>query len=265
MRIGVLLALLLALAPVAHAETAQQILDQVKAVNDARQPKDVFQKGKMTIVDPGGARRIREVVIYNKNYGAGNLKSLTFFVAPAELRNVGVLAWVYPDRDDDQWIYFPETQRVRRLNATVSKDSFGDSDFSYEDSKLFSDLIRDPTKVGAATLAKPSDTIDGIPCAVNEFTPKSTDTPYSRLVMWLNRADSTLRKMELYDRADGKLLKLLTVTDFSIIDNVPTAHHLELKTVTRGSSTAIELNDIKYNQGLADDLFTQRSLQRGPS
>ena len=256
--------LLLAPAEFAHAETAQQILDHAKTVDDARQPADTVQHANMTIIDPGGAKRSRELEIFNKHYDAGASKSLLFFLGPPDLRNVAVLTWTHPDKDDDQWIYFPETERVRRLSAQIAKDNLGDSDFSYEDSKLFEDLLRDWTKFGSATLVKDGDIIDGVSCSVIDFHPSNTDIPYGRLRMWLDRADSTLRKMELYGHDDA-LMKTLTVNGYSDVGKVPTPHRLEMDTVKRGSKTVLEFSDVQYNQGLNDALFTQHQMQRGPT
>ena len=265
-RCAIILSILLSwVSSRAWAETAQEILDQVKATNDAHQPKDMVERARMTIFGDSGRQRIRDLVVEVKNYGGRNSKSITFFLTPAELKNVGVLSWVYPDKEDEQWIYFPETERIRRLNASLSKDNFGDSDFSYEDSKLFSDLIQDWTKVGAGVLLSEGEPIDGQKCAVIEFTPKRDDLDYGKLKMWLNRADSTLRKMELYSRNDSGLTKVLHVTNFSTVVNIPTPYHLEMTSVRKNTHTVLEFLEIKYNQGLDDDTFSQRSLQRGPS
>lgn len=255
--------IILLLVPGAHAETAQQILDQVKAVNHAREPADSVQHATMNIIDPGGSKRSREVEIFNKRHGPGASKSLLFFLAPPDLRNVAVLTWSSHDKDDDQWIYFPETERVRRLSAQIAKDNLGDSDFSYEDSKLFESLLRDWTRVGSASLVKEQEAVDGVPCAVIDFHPGNAELPYGRMRMWLDRSDSTLRKMELYGH-DDSLMKILTVRDYSDIDKVPTPHRLEMDTVKRGSKTVLEFSDIQYNQELADALFTQHQMQRGP-
>jgi outer membrane lipoprotein-sorting protein len=254
----------LARPSISRAESADQILEQFKAANEAREPKDEVERGRMTIVGQGNTK-VRDVLIFSKHYGHRTSKSITFFLAPPDLRNVGVLAWIYPDKDDEQWIYFPETERVRRLNVNLSKQSFGESDFSYEDSKLFNDLGRDWTKVGSASLSKDGDLADGVRCTVVDFIPKSEDIPYGLLRMWLNRADWTLRKMELYDRDRSTLVKTLNVSDFVTIDKVPTARHLKLSTVKAGTSTTLDLQETHFNQGLSDELFTQHALEKGPS
>jgi outer membrane lipoprotein-sorting protein len=254
----------LAIPAAVFADTAEQILDRIKQVNDTRQPKDVTQKGRMTIVDPGGSTRVRDLVMYQKNFGKRTSKSLIFFTGPADLKDVGVLAWIWPDKDDDQWIYFPATERVRRLSTELQNEGFGDSDFSNQDSKLLADMITDSTKVGTSKLAKEDDPLGGVPCVVIDFAPKQQDYAYSKLMMWLDRRGSTLRKMEFYAKEGGSLAKVMTMQKFETIDSIPTPVKIEMANVKRGSKTLMEFTETKYNEGLADDLFTQHQLQHGP-
>ena len=66
----------------ARADGARQMLDQTKAVNDAREPKDTSQRTKMTLVDSRGGERIRDLEVYGRNYGHRTRKAVTFFLSP---------------------------------------------------------------------------------------------------------------------------------------------------------------------------------------
>ncbi len=247
-----------------RAETAQQILDQLKAAAQARAPHDSFQKGIMTIYSPSGYKRVRKLVTYAKGYPYGS-KDITFFLAPPELKGVAVLNWTYPDREDDQWTYFPETERVRRINANAQKQDVGDSDFSYEDTKLFNDVVAHSHKLGTGKIIKERDMVDGAPCTVIEFTPHAKDvTQYGKLVLWVDKQDWTIRKIEFYDRQTGRLHKVLTVSDFVNINGDPTPQKLEMVNKEAGTRTVLRFVEIRYNQNLSDELFTQRSMRRGP-
>ena len=74
-----MLAALLLAATLARAETAREMLDRAKVVNDAREPKDKAQKTKMTLVDSRGGERVRDLEIYSKSYGHRTRRALTFF------------------------------------------------------------------------------------------------------------------------------------------------------------------------------------------
>lgn len=247
----------------ARAETARQMLDQAKAVNDAREPKDVSQKLKMTLVDSRGGQRIRDIEIHAKDYGHRTGKAITFFLSPPEVKGVGFLAWSYPDKDDDQWLYLPELKRVRQITANTRKQSFQGSDFSYQDLELFED-IRDWTEADAVSkLVNENEAVEGVPCAVIELTPQGKDLEYSRLVLWLDRKDSVVRKVEFYDKRDGALMKTLVLSDFKTIDSIPTPHRMEMASVKKGTKTVMEISEVRYNKDLSDEIFTQRYLERG--
>jgi Outer membrane lipoprotein-sorting protein len=247
----------------ARADGARQMLDQAKAVNDAREPKDTSQRTKMTLVDSRGGERIRDLEVYGRNYGHRTRKAITFFLSPPEVKGVGFLSWSYPDKDDDQWLYLPELKRVRQISGATRKQSFQGSDFTYDDLELFDD-IRDWTEQDATSkLVREDEVVDGVPCAVIELTPQGKSYEYARLVLWLSRKDATFRKLELYDKKDGALLKTLALSAFETIENVPTPHRIEMANVKKGTKTMLEVSGIRYNRGLADVVFTERTLERG--
>jgi outer membrane lipoprotein-sorting protein len=257
-----LAAVLLAVAP-ARAETAREMLDRAKVVNDARDPKDKAQKTKMTLVDSRGGERVRDLEIYSKSYGHRTRRALTFFLSPLEVKGVGLLSWSYPDKDDDQWLYLPELKRVRQISGSGRKQSFQGSDFSYEDFQIFDDL-RDWTEEEATSkLLRDGELVEGARCAVIDLELRDKPYDYARLVLWLDREDSTFRKIEFYDKKDGALVKTLTLSGFETIDGVPTARRVEMVNVKKGTKTILDLSETRYNRGLADEVFSQRTLERG--
>ena len=250
-------------ASTARAESARDMLDQAKAVNDAREPKDTSQKTKMTLVDTRGGERVRDLEIYGKNYGHRTRKGITFFLTPPELKGVGFLSWSYPDKDDDQWLYLPELKRVRQISGASRKQSFQGSDFSYDDLELFDD-IRDWTEKDATSkLVREGEAVDGVPCTVIELTPQGKSYDYARFLLWLDRKDSTFRKIEFYDKKDGALVKTLALGRFETVDNVPTPERIEMTNAKKSTKTALEVSEVRYNRGLGDEVFTERTLERG--
>lgn len=261
---AILLAAGLVVVPaLASADTAREMLDQAKAVNDAREPKDLSENTKMTLFDSRGGERVRELAIYDKNYGHRTRKAIIFFLSPPEVRGVGFLAWSEPGKDDDQWLYLPELKRVRQISGSSRKQSFQGSDFSYDDLQLFDD-IRDWTESDATSeLVRDGEVVDGAACAVIELVPQSKDYDYGKLVVWLDRKDAVYRKVEFYDKRDGALVKTLLLGGFETIDGIPTPHTIEMANVKKGTKTRLEYSDVHYNRGLPDDGFTERALERG--
>jgi Outer membrane lipoprotein-sorting protein len=261
--LSVLTVLTMLAAVPAHAETARDMLDRAKAVNDAREPKDTTQKTKMTLVDSRGGARVRDLEMYSKSYGHRTRRALTFFLSPPEVKGVGLLSWSYPDKDDAQWLYLPELRRVRQISGTSRKQSFQGSDFSYDDIELLDD-IRDWTEEEAASkLVRESEIVDGVRCAVIELVPQDSTYDYARLLLWLDREGSTFRKIEFYDKKHDSLLKTLTLGGFQTIDGIPTAERVEMANGKKGTKTLLEFSETRYNRGLTDEVFSERTLERG--
>jgi outer membrane lipoprotein-sorting protein len=247
----------------AEAESAREMLDRAKAVNDAREPKDVEQRFTMRLVDSQGRERVRELAAWMKRGPEGEDRAILFFLAPPEVKGVGFLSWAHRNRDDDQWLYLPELKRVRQITTNTRRQSFQGSDFSYEDLELFDD-IRDWTERDAASrLVKDPDVVDGVPCAVIELVPQGKDLEYGRFVVWLDKEASVFRRVEFYDRRDDRLLKTLLLSDFRTVEGIPTPYRLEMRNERKGTRTVMEFSEVRYNQGLDDELFTQRTLERG--
>ena len=85
---------------------------------------------------------------------------------------------------------------------------------------------------------------------------------YSRLVLWMDKDILVSRKIDFYDR-DGTHVKTLAQTDLRNIGPIPTAHHIEMRSLKKGSRTEAELSDVAYDPGLSNDFFTERYLKRG--
>jgi hypothetical protein len=68
--------------------------------------------------------------------------------------------------------------------------------------------------------------------------------------------------MHFHEKGDV-LVKTLSLTDIRDIGPIPTAHRLEMQNVKKGPKTVVDLTEVRFAAGLADDLFTQRQLERG--
>ena len=71
-----------------------------------------------------------------------------------------------------------------------------------------------------------------------------------------------IRKLEFFGPND-QLTKVLTFGELRDVGAIPTAHRLEMQNVRDGIRTAVTISDVSYDSALADELFTQRALERG--
>jgi outer membrane lipoprotein-sorting protein len=243
-------------------DSSRQILDRAKQLDDTtRHWDDRHQKMRLTITDRRGAERVREFEVYDRKYSGEEQKSIVFFMGPAEVKGTAFLAFTHRSRPAEQWLYLPELQRVRPITASIRNDSFVGSDLSYHDLDLITEM---PgwTEADARSALRSEEPIDGAACHVIELTPQREDIGYRKIVTWLGRDDLIGHQLELW--ADGAVpAKRIHQSDIRTEGVIPLAHHILVETLEANTRTVIEISDVKFNQGLEDDLFTQRHLERG--
>src|SRR5438034_11347731 len=180
------LMLLVGLAGAARAaETARQILDRRKALDDTtRHWDDRHQKMKLTIVDRRGGERVRELELFDRREPGDEQKTILFFLAPAEVKGTGFLALTHKGRPADQWLYLPELQRVRQITARTRNESFVGTDLSYHDLDLIQEMPS-WSEADATSKLRADETLSGVTTHVIELTPQREDIGYHRIVLWL--------------------------------------------------------------------------------
>jgi hypothetical protein len=261
-RLFVALLIFVSLAGVSGAETAREILDRRKALDDTtRHWDDRHQRMKLRIVDKRGGERTRELDLYERREPADEQKAILFFLTPAEVKGTGFLAYTHKGRPADQWLYLPELKRVRQITARTRKESFVGTDLSYHDLDLIQEMVSWSEEDARSSL-RSEETVGGTPTHVIELTPAREDIEYKKIVIWLGKDDLVPRQLEFYeDGADPK--KRLQQGEVRAIGAIPVAHHIEVKTLTAGTQTDIDISDVQFNQKLDPELFTQRALERG--
>jgi len=222
--------------------TADQILKKVDEVENA--PKDQTREIKMVLIDKGGKESLREMNMWQKGFDKRTAK----FTAPADQKGIGFLSLP----NDVMYLYLPAFKKTRRIAAHVKNGKFAGTDFTYEDmeAKKYSEKWN-------PELLKQEDS-----AYILQLMPKpETNTDYSKLVMWVNSNNFYIVKIEHYDHA-GKLRKILTNEKIEQIKGywIPTTSTMD--DIQEGHKTKITLNNIKYDTGLSDEIFTERYLSR---
>lgn len=213
-------------------------------------PADLQAEMIMIIKSARGEEKRREIVVWTKNNPDRDNWRLMKFLAPADIKDLGFLVLA----DDQMYLYLPEFQRVRRIASHNKKESFVGSDFSYDDlgtagfSAFFDpELKEEKDKVYVLELKRK-------PGAKKQ---------YSKIMLTVDRETMMPVRAELYDDS-GQLFKVETQEN-SRIGNywVPTKFIME--NVKAGTSTVLELRNVKVDQNLSPEIFTERYLKRSVS
>jgi outer membrane lipoprotein-sorting protein len=255
--------LILALAPQARgAETARQILDRRKALDDtARKWTDRQERLRMTIRDGRGGERRRDMMLYERRLPGDARQTIVFFEAPAEVKGTGFLSHTHAGKPAEQWLYLPELQRVRQITPRSRTESFVGSDLTYQDLDIIQEMAAWSEEDAASSL-RGEESVDGTPTWVVELRPTRQDVGYRRIVLWLGRDDLVPRRLEFY--GDGEApTKRIVQSDVALVGAIPVPRRIEVETPAKGTTTRIDSSDAAFDPGLEPDLFTQRALERG--
>jgi len=212
----------------------------------------------MRLLSKDGGERVRELIMTRRNVKAGgDQKYFILFRQPADVRDMTFLVWKYPQRDSDRWLYIPAIKLVKRIAANDKRSSFVGSDFSYEDvsgraaEEDNHTLLREEKYGGKEVLV-----IKSVP-----KDEKSADFGYK--VSWIDKGNFVLWKEEYYDKR-GALFKVFTADEVKPIQGFPTTVKRTMKNVQTGHWTEAAYGEVKYNLGLADGVFSERSLRNPP-
>ncbi len=233
------------------AEIAKRSLDGFYAAG-----RDMRVRVSMVLINPQGGERKRELTMLRKNMGSGGeQRYYIYFHAPPDVKGTTFLVWKYPARDDDRWIFIPAIKLVRRIAASDRRSSFVGSDFTYED--ISGRDVSDETD----TLLR-SETLEGRPCYVLESRPVAGGD-HARRVSWIDSERWIPLKEEYFD-GRGQKIRSFSADRVEEIGGHWTVTRRTMRTLQTGQRTEVTFQDVSYDRGLPDNLFTERAL-REPS
>lgn len=182
-------------------------------------------------------------------------RTLFVFDDPRDVRGTAFLVHAHREGDDDQWIYLPAMRRVRRISSANRSGSFMGSEFAYEDltqsavEKFTYRYLRD-------------EPCGSLSCTVTERIPTDDRSGYSRQVVWRDKDERRIWKVEYYDRRD-ELLKTLAVSDYErYLERYWRAGEMSMVNHLTGKSTVLTWTDYAFRTGLDEGDFSQTALRR---
>ena len=236
---------------------------------------DVKMGGKAYFIDKAGSVREKETARLRITLGRKSddiaYEDLVMFTSP-QVRGLATLTWTYmdPKRQQDSWLWVPSLKKIRKISNANSDDSFMGSDFTVEDilTRRFEDetytLLREENFRGYNCEFDKKTYYKDTPCVVIEAKPKKSPWYYSKRVLWVDKNTGGGIYEEMYD-PNAKMFKTL-FKSFEIFNvngkEYPAQTLLEGKDLRTGHRTVILNTDIKFDQGLSEELFTERALMQ---
>jgi outer membrane lipoprotein-sorting protein len=201
-----------------------------------------------TVVAPDGERREFEMISYSKD---GNDKGLTEYVSPNQVRGMKILTL---NDGDDIWVYFPRTNRVRKIASSARNRRVQGSDFTYDD-------------MAAGKMASNwqgnvlgSEKKNGVECWKLALKPTASGPKsYSKTIAWVDKAKSTAISIDFYD-LDGEKIKRLDISGYKQIGGVQIPHSYTMTNEIDGGKTEMTVKKAQVNLNLKPGLFTEAGL-----
>ena len=187
----------------------------MKKVDERYEGDDLQQELYLTlerVKQKGAAIRKMEVRWLEKDFG--KQKGLVIhFLAPDYARGVTLSMTVKPYMDDDRWLYFPDTNIIRRVQARDQFSNFMGTDFTYYDL-----AEREPDEENHMLLGV--EDLGGTTCYVVETMPKERLPNGVLKADHLGRQGPLLKLRIHYFNAAGQLQKQFEADRWQEIDGV---------------------------------------------
>jgi outer membrane lipoprotein-sorting protein len=223
----------------AFAQDAKTILDNMDRIIFS--PKDKQAKVTMILIDKTGKEKVREAVMLQK----GSDKKLYRYTKPESQAGIATLSL----SDDVMWLYMPAFVTPRKVSMLAKGQAFNGTDFSYED------MATTPysERFVPTLLESREDSY------VLNLAPISAKSNYGKIIVSINKSHGYPLTM-YYFNGQGKKIKEASYR-YEKIGKYWNAAEVVMTDLEKSHSTKILLSDVKFDQGLADDIFAVKNLK----
>lgn len=210
---------------------------------------------KMLLRNKQGQESIREIKMRNMEIADDGDKSLTIFNKPRDVKGTAFLSFSHPVAADDQWLYLPALKRVKRISSRNKSGPFMGSEFAFEDLSSF-EIEKYTYKYLGDEMANGLDSFK-----VEQF-PVDENSGYTRRIVWIDKKEYLIQKIDFYDRKNS-LLKTLIYTGYQqYLNKHWRAESMEMVNHQNGKSTELKWQNYAFKTGLTDGDFNKNSLKR---
>ena len=243
--------------PISAQETAEAA--GFKISKESRQAQKGFGNFtadlRMVLRSKDGRESEREVSLKVLEMADDGDRTLFVFNLPRDVRGTAFLVHAHLDTPDDQWLFLPSLNRVKRISSSKQSGSFMGSEFSYED-------------LGAIEVEKfthkllHTEPCGELECTVVERIPIDTDSGYSRQLVWIDSQDLRTMQVQYFNRG-GQHLKTLVAEGFEKhLDQFWRASTLTMTNHLTGKGTVLHWSEYDFGTDLDEGDFTQTALRR---
>ena len=222
----------------AASQNAMTILNKMDNVMFS--PKDRQGKVAIILTDKSGKEKIREAEMFQK----GTDKKLYRYTKPESQAGMATLSLP----GDVMWLYLPAFGNPKKISILSKDQAFNNTDFSYEDMATTPFAERYTPEL----LETSDDTY------LLSLVPRSGKSNYSKVLIKINKQYGYPVTMEYYDQ-NAKKFKEASYKHEKI-GQYWNASEVIMKDLEKNHSTRILISEVKFDQGLSDDIFLLENL-----
>jgi len=207
----------------------------------------------MTLKDKRGHQRVRKLIVASKF--VGNIRQqYVRFDSPKSIAGTSFLSMETAESNDDQFLFLPAAGRVRRIVSGQMTRSFANTDYSYEDMQR-RNYSRDTFELLGA------ETVLGRPCfKIRRQSVEKDDSQYSYIESCIAKEIYVTIKATFFDEKQNPV-KYFEAHNLEKIQGIWTITDSEFKNLQKGTATRLQVQSIKYNGELPDEMFTTTYLK----
>jgi len=227
-------------AGVLMAQNAQEIVDRA---DQAFVGDRVYSTTRMTVYRSGEAQPVQEMESYSMEKN-GKTYSLTIYTAPRRMKGTANLMI-----EDDLWVRFSSTGRIRKLSSSAKKNSAGGSDFSYAD---MGDGGQGLSEKYSPEISG-EETINGERCYQIQLNATSSDAPYEKMVVYVTKDTYRYMKIDYFESSAN--IKSMTFSDYRTINGRDYPFAYVMENHTKPSRTEVEIDIFEINSSRVQDRY----------
>ncbi|MBF0117800.1 MAG: outer membrane lipoprotein-sorting protein [Desulfobacterales bacterium] len=235
---------------ISYAITGYEIADKVYNAEDGNDMQGVML---MKIMKSDGKIKERDLNYFRKDFDKES-RALIVFRSPADVKGTSFLTWNHKDADNDQWLYMPALNRVKRITVSTKSQSFMGSDFSYED------LSKRSLQKDNFNLLK-EEKVNNEDCYIVEAIAKDTSEAFPKKIISVRKDNFIVIKSDFYNGA-GTVAKKFTVTNIKKVDDIWTVLSCKMENPETKEYTTLDISEIKYNSNLSERMFKVEGLSK---
>lgn len=261
-RLGItlfILPFLVATASVQGVNAQSEVEKGLEIAQKARDADRGFENfiGEMTMIlrNKQGQENKRSLRIKVMEVSGDGNMSLFVFDNPRDVKGTALLIHGHLTGTDDLWLYLPALKRVKRISSSNRSGSFVGSEFAYEDlgslevEKYTYKWLRDE-KCG------------DLDCTVTEYKPSEKGSGYTKMLLWHDKDELRVWKIEYYDRKNAHLKTLVHEDYEQYLGQYWRSKHSNMVNHITGKSTEILWDQIQFRTDLNEGEFTKTGLRR---